>query len=388
MVSDIRSSAPNDAINALLRSMASPSPRSMSKRARETRVLAHIRQLCALGLPSRAVIPHIIRSLDEVIGSDIAGFHWSADDGSVADVYANEPQLLRAASEYHHRSDHSTRGHLDAYGIDFPTAMRRGRGWGNTARLAPTFERSIEFDALWRPFGLKHGVERTCALGGRGRGALVLLRHHDAGRFGGREELLLASVSEHIAHAVMAPERPVREFTDSGDSGLIIADAKGRLVSFSERGRQLLESSTRDRLVGQWSATLPEWLRALARRHRIGTNSPPAFVQRTTAWGRFSFRAYRLDPFSDGNLVAIYVTRLEPMRLNVARGAIRLGLTPRQSEICALLAEGLSHAEIATRLDIRASTVVDHLRKAYSMCDVHDHASLVMLIGAAARQGP
>lgn len=40
-------------------------------------------------------------------------------------------------------------------------------------------------------------------------------------------------------------------------------------------------------------------------------------------------------------------------------------LTPRESEVCALLAEGLSNTEIAQRLHLSAATVKDHTRAIY-----------------------
>ncbi|MGV9880678.1 response regulator transcription factor [Streptomyces sp. NPDC003006] len=40
-------------------------------------------------------------------------------------------------------------------------------------------------------------------------------------------------------------------------------------------------------------------------------------------------------------------------------------LTPREIEVCALLAEGLSNTEIALRLHLSAATVKDHTRAIY-----------------------
>jgi hypothetical protein len=80
METDIQSSGSTDAARALLNHMTFVPRRSMTRRARETRVLAHVRQFCALGLPSRMVIQHILESLREVIGSDVG----AATDGVAA----------------------------------------------------------------------------------------------------------------------------------------------------------------------------------------------------------------------------------------------------------------------------------------------------------------
>jgi two-component system, NarL family, nitrate/nitrite response regulator NarL len=59
-------------------------------------------------------------------------------------------------------------------------------------------------------------------------------------------------------------------------------------------------------------------------------------------------------------------------------------LTPRESTVLALAADGCSTREIATRLGVRSATVKAHLRSAYDKLDVRDRASAV---AAAMRRG-
>jgi len=62
-------------------------------------------------------------------------------------------------------------------------------------------------------------------------------------------------------------------------------------------------------------------------------------------------------------------------------GAAR-GLTARQSEVVALLLQGLSNAEIAAALYVDVNTVKTHLRHAYKALDVRSRAqALAMLLG-------
>jgi len=58
--------------------------------------------------------------------------------------------------------------------------------------------------------------------------------------------------------------------------------------------------------------------------------------------------------------------------------------TPRELEILALVAEGLSNAEIAERLSLRIKTVESQLRRLFDRYDVTSRTALVRL---AARQG-
>jgi DNA-binding CsgD family transcriptional regulator len=58
------------------------------------------------------------------------------------------------------------------------------------------------------------------------------------------------------------------------------------------------------------------------------------------------------------------------------------GLSARQSEVVALLLQGLSNAEIANALYVDVNTVKTHLRHAYRALGVHTRSqALAMLLG-------
>lgn len=59
-------------------------------------------------------------------------------------------------------------------------------------------------------------------------------------------------------------------------------------------------------------------------------------------------------------------------------------LTPREADVLALLAEGLSHEEIGSRLSISAETVRTHVRKA---CDRLGAATRTQAVATALREG-
>ena len=58
--------------------------------------------------------------------------------------------------------------------------------------------------------------------------------------------------------------------------------------------------------------------------------------------------------------------------------------TPRELEILALVAEGLSNADIAARLSLKVKTIESQLRRLFDRYDVPSRTALVRL---AARQG-
>ena len=54
------------------------------------------------------------------------------------------------------------------------------------------------------------------------------------------------------------------------------------------------------------------------------------------------------------------------------------GLTPREAEVLALIAEGLTNAEIADRLVVSAATVKTHVNHIFAKAGVRDRAQAVV----------
>lgn len=67
-------------------------------------------------------------------------------------------------------------------------------------------------------------------------------------------------------------------------------------------------------------------------------------------------------------------------------GAALALLTPREREVVALVAEGLTDAEVAQRLSVSPYTVGQHLKRAYAKLDVHTRVALARLVLVGATQ--
>jgi two-component system NarL family response regulator len=131
----------------------------------------------------------------------------------------------------------------------------------------------------------------------------------------------------------------------------------------------------------------------LVGRHRTG----PAFIILSAYWYP-SYHVKAVELGAKGYLskmatvdqiigavktVAAGGTAFPPAARQAASDALRVP-TPRELEILALVAEGLSNAEIADRLSLRIKTVESQLRRLFDRYDVTSRTALVRL---AARQG-
>ncbi|MBL8941546.1 MAG: FHA domain-containing protein [Myxococcales bacterium] len=80
--------------------------------------------------------------------------------------------------------------------------------------------------------------------------------------------------------------------------------------------------------------------------------------------------------------------RTEPVRVSTdGERAAALGLTERQLDIARLVAEGLTNAAIAERLQISPRTVTSHLDHVYTKLDISSRAALVSQLAAAGLLG-
>jgi DNA-binding NarL/FixJ family response regulator len=101
-----------------------------------------------------------------------------------------------------------------------------------------------------------------------------------------------------------------------------------------------------------------------------------------------------IDPAVQHHLIdAIAAAPAAPGAQGHAPG-LPAGLTPREAEVLALIAEGLSNAEIADRLVVSEGTVKSHINHMFAKIDARDRAQAVSyayqhgLAGASAKATP
>ena len=86
---------------------------------------------------------------------------------------------------------------------------------------------------------------------------------------------------------------------------------------------------------------------------------------------------YLIKPLHPAELLARARRLLEPRSTRLH--ALGLRLTPREAEVLALMADGLGHRDIATRLVITPRTVAKHIEHILAKLGVHSRAQAVAL---------
>lgn len=184
----------------------------------------------------------------------------------------------------------------------------------------------------------------------------VFIFVHGTRDFGDRERLLLQLLQPHLDRRAREVETraaavdALAAVEDAGDQphDIVLATLRGTIEFGSPRSRELLR-----RYLGVSNGAVPE---AILR----GTTVVPG------AAGRLTIRTARA-----GDLVVLLLAEED------ARAE---RLTPRQREVLAGVAAGLTDAEIADRLGVARATVGKHLEAIYERLDVHNRTSAAALL--------
>lgn len=111
----------------------------------------------------------------------------------------------------------------------------------------------------------------------------------------------------------------------------------------------------------------------------------PALAPQVMLWCAFAVIACVLLVFSQSNLHALYRTepalpQRDTLEHRCATLAASAGLTPREQEILALLAQGRNAPHIAQTLGLSTGTVKNHISSIYRKVDVGDRQGLLNLL--------
>ena len=355
------------------------------------RAEGRFRQLCCLGLTGEAVIPALIEELHAIVRSRGTAFHFADEAGQPANSYMDTPEFPRSVYTelFYERRDR------EVSGLAFSDASATQFGVHDAEDvLGPDYEgalrRSDIYDHLFVPIGFGANFLRLYIRDGRRRrtlGCVTLYPSVGAGPWKPEERRHVADLEPFFAYALTVRDREDHPLVDSGHSGVIVADPSGRPVHLSSEARRLLFLATNPRVAPGVAISrvpcLPAPVVSICRNlSRATSGDDDAFApvyHHRNVWGGFRFRAEWLDGNDPASgLVAITVTYQEPQPIALMRNVERLPLSPRQAEVCVLMAVGLSLEKIAARLGISKHTANEHTRWVYNKVDVHNRTELVV----------
>lgn len=352
--------------------------------------LARFRVLCSLGLGGEAVMPALLSALHGVIPHHASAFFWVDPQGRILNIYDGGVVDRRVLAAY--ANDFSKHART-AYGCGFATAMRTLSGVQTLPDWGSGFYATGFYNIIWRSFGVHQAIQAIIREGSKpAQGALVLYRSAIDPAFSSEEKRRLADLIPYVAHALSRPRSAAdMELEPTDERGLVVLDRKGRIQFCCAAGHRLLALvgypkidhaiETRDEAG---IAAREILARLTARLLAIFSGRPvaPAVEHIATPWGRIVFRAYWLDAAEDGGngCIGVTIERHEPRLLQMWRRTAGLQLSPMQEEVCLLLVQGKSRAEIAQRLHIGESTVIDHVRKLYAKLGVGSRDEMFALL--------
>ncbi|HEY7458334.1 MAG TPA: helix-turn-helix transcriptional regulator [Xanthobacteraceae bacterium] len=355
---------------------------------RNGQAVTQLKQLCCLGLGPGALAPPLTRQLLRLIPGYAASIFFTDESGDLVNMYDENPAFVDVGpiylNEFHKRRE------VEIW-IGLKERFRLGRAGvmiEEIVKLDPhDWKRSDMYNEVFRPLGCDGGLRLAVRDGGRPLGGVAVSRSEGEREFT-REDLdLLVSFEPYFAHAFDPPSGPVAmvESDADEDEGLIVAERDGRIRHISQQARVLLFYSTNEDVapgrIHAGKQELPpriaQLVHSFAEVFEGNASVAPPVSSHQNSWGEFVFRAYWLNGQGARTpLVAIRVSRREPLPVRLLRRMQRLPLSERQIEVSLHLASGKTYKEIAERLGVSRPTAIYHAQEAFNKLGVSSRAEL------------
>jgi DNA-binding CsgD family transcriptional regulator len=352
--------------------------------------IAHIRQLCCLGLGGEVVMPSILKALHDIVGADSNAFFWVGKDCEITNICAEKllpPDIIKLY--FRDFFDYRIGGfrHVFADALSSKEGVTR-------ANIDPRFYNTDYYNLVWREhLNAHHAMYAVVCEHGKPLGLLSMYRAPKDPPFGVDEERRLAAVTHYIAHALSAQSpntwsRQATEYRDTERKGLVVVNTQGESQWLSAEGRRLMFLATYPRISRQTLSSsaandLPqEIIKLCDSLHNVfrGHDGPPPATTLENCWGRFVFRAHWLDSNANdaGGLIGVDIEHQEPLALKVLETIRPLQLPPRQQEVLLFLVDGRTNAEIADLMHIGPNGAKFHVGEVLRKLGVHSRDELLL----------
>ena len=364
---------------------------------KHTREIAHIRQLCCLGLGGEAIMPSLFKAIQKLVPSSTQTFFWLDAHGMIENAY-QEPFTPELSELY--LTEFYGKRELEAWpGIQkmavMPTA-EVGRCLEIPGIDRTRFYRSDFYNLYLRLRDSHDPIYIRIRDVNRVAGLAIIGRRSKDPPFSRKELDLVDTLRSYIGHGLIRSDTGKILYADSDETGLVIVRPDCKIVYASPRAKELLYYATfphaphRNGQVYR-DIQIPSPMKQLVNNLAGTFNGQevlPPVLHHQNPWGKFVFRAYYLEQpdfeicelahqRSKNSLVGIVIQFQEPFPLKLLRNMQDLPLSPREKEVCLLIAEGLSHPEIGNRLTITVTTVKSLVESVYVKLGVTGHAALV-----------
>lgn len=355
---------------------------------RSSKRFTALRQLAALGLPGRAVIPEAFECLKDVIGFDSASLTYLDENLAPYDMFETHDVNPAIGARYLERW--FNREEADFYPAQIRMQTDAEFSLVRVSNFTSRFSQTELYEEVFKP--IDHYWVAGLALrdGTRPIGNITLGRTAAMADFSDDDMNLLGEARALLTQAVSrwdSNRNDDAEHNTRSQTAMIIADLSGRVHHMTGNSSRLLRQAANIRADREMlNDGAFEWARpvlaTLARRISAslrGRETRPATMTITSSYGYFVLRAYALNiGVADGkNLISVQIERHVPLALQLFASPKFRNLSLREREVCRLMVAGLSHADVAAALGVKPSTAITHTRNLYAKLGVHDRESLI-----------
>jgi DNA-binding CsgD family transcriptional regulator len=356
----------------------------MRQNPKHSNAIAYLRQLCCSGLSKEVVIPEFLRAVQAVIPSCSNTF--SGVDEQLSPTYHllgfNTPE-----------TDETTYVVISSYFT--PQRLSQFADWFRQSLVLSdvmVFDRSFYmtdmYNLVYRRYDQHHCLFGPILLDGKPAGMLGLYRPRHQKPFDSREQALYTQLLPYVSHALCVTDNKDIQYSENGSSGMMVMDTQGQIQYLSHEAKLLLALACQPVLSlaarSQEEALLAKLAQLCRNLQTIfqGKHAAPPSLSHTNGRGRFSFRAFWLNKINNepGALIGMAVEHHEPLVLKLLRGLQKLPLSPVQKQVALLLAQGTSNELIGERLNIKLTTVKDHIKKIFDKLGIYRREELLPLL--------
>jgi DNA-binding CsgD family transcriptional regulator len=341
------------------------------------RTYQDIVRLAHTGLDSTALRREVLRVLNRTMSID-AAFFATTDPATLLFTSAIADDVLRRQTPLFLQDEF-----LEDDTNKFADLMRRR---GHVRSLYEST--SGDLAASWRyreilqPAALGDELRAALVVDGACWGVVCLHREQAQAGFSPAEQMFLARVAPHIAVGLRTALTmgTVETSVDPAGPGLVLLTDDLSIIAMSPVAERLIEELDD---IDSGVAALPSAITAVAARLReleagapeAKANGVPRVRVRTRRGEWLSVHATRMSG-SATHQIAVILDRAQPHE--IAPLIVQsYGLSPRESEITRLIAQGCATAEISAICHITTETVQDHCKSIFDKVGVRSRRELV-----------